>query len=173
MSITVRSNVSQAKLLEMQLRDVISKMGQTWAVALDGTNSRRTPYPTLRPRKGAAPAQPTNAQVLQYLEGNGRPVTSIPEAMRVRAMAFAMSRFRGKAIPLPQNVMMALAPFIKETFVQRVLHNGADISGQIPTNSAKWTRYKRKLGLSTNKLKASGQLAAWLQSARFRIVRVK
>jgi len=173
MAISVRSNVSQAKLLELQLRDVISKMGETWAVALDGTNSRRTPNPTLRPRKGPAPAQPTNAAVLQYLEAKGRPVTSIPEAMRVRAMAFALARFRGGAIPLPQNVMMALAPFIKETFVQRVLHNGADISGQIPANSAKWTNYKRRLGLSTNRLKASGQLAAWLQSARFRIVRVK
>lgn len=173
MAISVRSNVSQAKLLELQLRDVISKMGQTWAVALDGSNSRRTPYPTLRPRKGPAPSQPTNAEVLQHLEAKGRPVTSIPEAMRVRAMAFALSRFRGRAIPLPQNVMMALAPFIKETFVQRVLHNGADISGQIPANSSKWTNYKRRLGLSTNRLKASGQLAAWLQSARFRIVRVK
>ena len=173
MAISVRSNVSAAKLLELQLRDVISKMGQTWAVALDGSSARRTPYPTLRPRKGAAPAQRTNAEVLQHLESNRRPVTVITEAMRVRAIAFALARFRGGAVPLPQNVMMALAPFIKETFVQRVLHNGADISGQIPANSAKWTRYKRKLWLSTNRLKASGQLAAWLQSARFRIVRVK
>ena len=173
MPISVKSNVSALKLLEMQLRAVVDGMGGSWAIALDGGAARRAPYPTLRPRKGPAPAQPTNAEVLQYLEGMGRPVTKIDAAMRQRAYAYALSRFRGKAIPLPQNVMMSLAPFVKETFVQRVLHNGADIEGEIPANSTKWTNYKRRLGLSTNRLKASGQLAAWFKSARFRIVRVK
>ena len=80
---------------------------------------------------------------------------------------------QGRAIPLPQNVMFALAPFIKETFLARALHSGADIEGQIPANSAKWTERKRRLGLSTNKMKASGQLASWLKDSRFRVVRVK
>ena len=71
------------------------------------------------------------------------------------------------------NVMFALAPFIKETFLARALHSGADIEGQIPANTAKWTERKRKLGLSTNKMKASGQLASWLKDSRFRVVRVK
>ena len=118
-------------------------------------------------------AQPTNAEVLQYLEARGRTITKLDAAMKERALRFALARFRGGAIPQPQNVMFALAPFVKETFVQRALHNGADIEGEIPTNTAKWTNYKRRLGLSTNKMKASGQLAAWLNAARFRVVRTK
>jgi len=159
--------------MEQQLRAVIDRMGESWGVRLVGGAARRAPYPTLRPRKGPAPAQRTNAEVLQYLEGKGRPVTKITDAMRRAALQYALTRFRGKAIPLPQNVMMSLAPWIKTYFVQRVQHNGADISGEIPANTAKWTNYKRRLGLSTNRLKASGQLAAWLNSARFEIVRVK
>lgn len=173
MSISVRSNVSAIKLLELQLRAVVDQMGDKWAIALDGANAARRPYPTLRQRKGPAPKQPTNAEVLEYLHAMGRPLTKIDAAMKQRALAYALSRFKGRAIPLPQNVMMALGPWVKETFVQRALHNGADIEGEIPANSAKWTTYKRRLGLSTNKLKASGQLAAWLKGARFRIVRVK
>lgn len=173
MSINVRSNVSAARLLEMQLRTVVEQMGQTWALAFVGSDAARRAYPTLRPRKGPAPRQPGNAEVLQHLEAKGRTLTKLDAALKQRALAYVMARFRGKAIPLPQNVMFSLAPFIKEAFVQRALHSGADIEGQIPENTAKWTERKRRLGLSTNKMKASGQLASWLKDARFRVVRVK
>ena len=172
-AIRVKSNVSGLKLLELQLRDVVSKMGQTWAIAFDGPAAARKAYPTLRPRKGPAPAQPTNAEVLQYLEARGRTLTLLDAALKERAYRYALARFQGRAIPLPQNVMFALAPFVKETFLARALHSGADIEGEIPANSAKWTERKRRLGLSTNKMKASGQLASWLKDARFRVVRVK
>lgn len=172
-AIKVRSNVSALRLLELQLRSVIEGMGQTWAIAFDGPATARRPYPTLRPRKGPAPRQPTNAQVLQYLEANGRTLTKLDAALKERALRYALARFQGRAIPQPQNVMFAMAPFIKETFLQRALHSGADIEGEIPANSAKWTERKRRLGLSINKMKASGQLASWLKDARFRVVRVK
>lgn len=172
-AIKVRSNVSALKLLELQLRSVVEKMGETWAIAFDGGAAARHAYPTVRPRKGPAPAQPTNAQVLQYLEAKGRTLTKIDAAFKQRALRYAMERFKGKAIPQPQNVMFALAPYVKETFLARAQHSGADIEGDIPANSAKWTQRKRRLGLSTNKMKASGQLASWLKDARFRVVRVK
>jgi hypothetical protein len=173
MSINVRSNVSALKLMEMQLRGVVEKMGQTWAIAFDGPATARRPYPTLRPRKGPAGKQPTNAEVLQYLEASGRTLTKLDAAFKARALSYVLARFRGRAIPQPQNVMFALAPFVKETFLARALHSGADIEGEIPANSAGWTERKRKLGLSTNKMKASGQLASWLKDSRFRVVRVK
>jgi len=173
MSIQIKSNVSALRLLEMQLRTVVGQMGQPWAIAFDGPATARRAYPTLRPRKGPAPRQPTNAEVLQHLEARGRTLTKIDEAFKARALAYALARFRGRAIPLPQNVMFALAPFVKETFLARALHSGADIEGEIPENSAKWTERKRRLGLSTNKMKASGQLASWLKDARFRVVRVR
>ena len=111
--------------------------------------------------------------MLQYLEAKGRTLTKLDAALKERALRYALARFQGRAIPQPQNVMFALAPFIKETFLARALHSGADIEGEIPANTAKWTERKRKLGLSTNKMKASGQLASWLKDARFRVVRVK
>ena len=172
-AIKVRSNVSALKLLELQLRSVVEKMGETWAIAFDGGAAARQAYPTVRPRKGPAPAQPTNAQVLEYIEAKGRTLTKLDAALKQRALRYALGRFQGKAIPQPQNVMFALAPFIKETFIARAQHSGADIEGDIPANSEKWTARKRRLGLSTNKMKASGQLASWLKDARFRVVRVK
>ena len=43
-AIRVKSNVSGLKLLELQLRDVVSKMGQTWAIAFDGPAAARKAY---------------------------------------------------------------------------------------------------------------------------------
>lgn len=168
----VESNASRARLLALQIGAVLDDFGQGWGIQLQMSATPRRPYPTLRPRKGPAPAQPTNAQVAVYLQRMGRDFFVVTDAMRASMVAQLRARFGERAIPSSSQVMMAVGPMYKRWVVDRVLHEGADVSGSIPANTPKWTTYKAALGLSTQRLRASGQLASALETSRPVMVRL-
>ena len=167
----VESNASAARLLAAQLRTVLEDFGQGWGTQLRLAATARRPYPTLRPRKGSAPRQCTNAELAVILQNNGRDLFRVTSQMRSAIVRQLQERFAQRAIPSSSQIMMAVGPLYKAWVLERALHNGADTP--MPANTARWTAYKARLGLSTNRVKASGQLAAAIKSAPTQLVRLR
>lgn len=166
---------AQLRALKARIEGVAAEWGTRWGVVLSMQDGPRRPYPTLRARKGPAPAQPTNTQLLGYLAGMRRDVLPATPTLK-DALTYALRiRFEGGAthggvIPTAPQVMLAMGWAYQKWVVSRLDHEGADLS--MPENSAAWTARKAKLGLSTTKLKASGQLLAALKKATPRLVRL-
>ena len=174
MAVTVRTPTAALRAATAAVREVVNGLGKTWAVRFAYDPSPRRPYPTLRPRKGPAPTQIDNSTLGLILQHKRRDFYKVTPTLRAALQTEIVARFygSGKALPNAPALMMAVAAKYKAAVVERMLHQGQpDLN--LPENSAKWTSYKARLGLSTQKGRASGQLVAATQRARAEIQRMR
>lgn len=167
----MRINVDpRMKKLLGDIVSVAQGLGRSWGVTLSLPDTARQPYKTLRPRKHAAPKQPTNAEVLGFLiKLKGDFLRNTPQLQAKLKRELTVRFVNRGTFPNVQALMMAAAIIYRDWMVDRLYNSGKDVS--VPGNTTRWTDRKRALGYSTKVLMASGQLARAINKSIPRIVR--
>lgn len=149
--------------LATRIAALVAALGASWSLALDLDGSARKPYPTLRPRTGSAPKQPTNLDVIEAWSGTDRdPLKLSPDEKRALARD-TIAALEGKpAASLNTGaLMLAIGGAWRRLLVERLT-----MGRTFPAPSAEWTQRKARLGLSTLHMRASGQLLSAVKRAR-------
>lgn len=156
----MRLSVNAAPLgrLAAKARAIAEGLGRSWTVELPLAATPREPYPTLRPRKAGATAQPTNADVALANAEWLTPVTDVARARLHAALADAWRR----GIHNGGALMMVAGAAWRRVLVDRARGVLRDTR---PTNTPAWRERKARLGLSTRPGEASGQLARALEAS--------
>lgn len=148
------------------LHKMLDELGVTWEVSLPLPTTPRDPYPTLRPRVGAAPVQPTHAEVIDHLTTMGRDPFALTEADKAHVAAALVERhrrgLRGAAL------LASAASAWRDRLVERMRGGTA-----APPVSARWAERKARLGFPTTSSIASGQLARALAAALPRVRKIR
>lgn len=154
----VHTNTAPLARMAARLREIGEGLGRTWTVSLDLPAEPRDPYPTLRPRKGPAPVQPTNATVAlvqPWLTAQ----TDVSRARLYEALRDAWAR----GIQHGGQLMLVAGQAWKRVAVER--SQGSLTDSHPDTNTAAWRERKGRLGLDTASGRASGQLARALEAS--------
>lgn len=148
------------------LHRLLDDLGVTWEVSLPLPDAPRDPYRTLAPRKGAAPVQPTNAEVIDHLTAMGRDPFILTEADKAHVSAALVERhrrgLRGAAL------LASAASAWRDRIVDRMRGGTA-----APAVSAAWADRKARLGYPTTSSIASGQLARVIAAALPRVRKIR
>lgn len=153
--------------LQRRIADAAAELGRGATLAVVMSASPRRPYPTVRPRTRTV-TTPTNGEVFLRLRVNGHGLSEITVQARGRLIRETVESLRGRG-PIPNTgaLWLALAGRWRALLIERVETGGGDLAGD--TNDPRWTAYKARLGLSTQRLQASGQLLAALRSSTVEI----
>jgi len=153
------------KQVAARVAAIAQDWGRTYDVVLAMPEVPRRPYPVLRNRTKPAGPQPTNTEVLGFLEAGGRNLLAVTPMVRSMAVAETLAALRPDVIPGPQVVKLVLA----NAYRRAVLYVAETGAGLKP-NTPEWRARKQRLGLSTRPGRASSQLLAALKRSMIRIV---
>ena len=148
------------------LHALLDGLGTNWEVSLDLPTAPRQPYRTLRPRKGPAGPQPTNAAVIDHLAAMGRDVFALTPADRAAVVLALVGRFRAG---LRGAALYATAA---GAWRDRVVARMRDGSAAPPVSAA-WAERKARLGYPVTSSVASGQLARAIAAAFPRVRKIR
>lgn len=154
----ITTDASGVRRLAAKARAIAEGLGRTWTVALDLSDAPREPYPTLRPRQGPAPAQPTNADVALANSEWLSPLTPTARSQLHEALSDAWRR----GIHNGGALMLIAAQAWKRVLVARARGTLRDTSH---ANTSAWRERKGRLGLDPSPGRASGQLAEAIEAA--------
>ncbi len=148
------------------LHKLLDDLGVTWEVSLPLPDAPREPYRTLTPREGAAPVQPTNAEVIDHLTRMRRDPFALTEADKAHVAAALVERFRrglrGAAL------YSSAASAWRDRVVERMYAGTA-----APPVSDAWAAGKARLGYPVTSSVASGQLARVIAAALPRVRKIR
>lgn len=147
--------------LATRIAALVAALGRSWSLALVLDPGRRKPYPTLRRRRGPAPAQSTNVDILNAWEGTDRDPLKLSQDDRARITRDAIERAKGRT-DLNQGALMLLIGGAWRRLIVERLSTGRTF----PAPSPEWAARKRRLRLSPVHMRASGQLLSAVQRAQ-------
>lgn len=153
------------KLRAAKIAQIAAEWGRQWDVVLALPEVPRRPYPVLRDRTKPAGPQPTNTDVLGFLEAGGRDILAVTPMVRAMTIADTMAALKPDTIPNAQAVRFTLANAYRRAVIY-VAETGAGLK----PNTPEWRARKARLGLSTRPGRASSQLLAALKRSMIRIV---
>lgn len=165
MSVRVRVRSPLGELAR-QVADAAADLGRRYTLGLVLSDAPREPYPTVRGKPRQEPAR-TNGEVLSLLaETQG--LTEVDVQARGRIVREVLATLpRRNGLPTASQLWLAIGGRWRALVIERVERGGGDLSPS--ANTSDWTRYKGRLGLSTQKFRASGQLLAALRSSTVEI----
>lgn len=144
-----------------------------WRIRLDFAQTVRTAPRTLRPRKGPTPAQPTVAEVIarftskrDMFQLDAGDVQAIGQTLVTDAIATVQA---GGNLPTASTYMLRFANLAKGLWIHRWERGGDGLA--LKPLSARYVRYKRRLGYSSKIGTLTGQSLAALK--RVRVVAVR
>jgi hypothetical protein len=140
---------------------LVMTLGDEWSVAFQFDQKARRPYPTLRPRTKAAPAQIANAELLEIYRGTPRDLLKLTRRDRASVLRESLERLGDRESLNRGALMLAIAGSYKRHIVER-----AETGERVPQASAAWLARKRRLGLALTPMRASGQLLGALRRAQ-------
>lgn len=162
-----------ARAIVASVDTLLDGFNNRWAARYDFPTSYRTAPRTLRPRKGAPPRQETVAEVIGYFirerdmfamtDAN---IQAIGQELITQAIAEVQA---GRALPTASTLMLRFVNAQKRLVIQRWERGGDDLT--LRPLTAKWRRYKSRLGYPTRIGTFTGQSLAALRKVR--VVAVK
>lgn len=167
-------NFGPALAVVARVGELLNGVNRKWAVRLDFAQTTRAPPRTLRPRKGAAPPQPTIAEVMGHFL-RARDMTALsPEdinAIGQTLVTDAVAAVRaGGTMPTASTYMLRFANLAKGLWVHRWERGGDDLA--LRPLTPKYLRYKTRLGYPARIGTMTGQSLAALKRVRVVAVRV-
>ena len=146
--------------LRLRLNGLSASLGETWTAAVQIDGSPRAPYPTVKPRTGPAPAQPTNGDLIDYYRGTPRDPFQLSEADRAAIARDALGRLGDKLLEGGERTLrinnQALCLLIAGAWRRFILARLA--AGAFPAPTPEWQLRKARLGLDLRPMNASLQL---------------
>lgn len=153
---------------------LVAQFGVTWTIEFALPGGARQPPRTLRPRRGAAPTQPSIAQVILWqITGTSRMparnLFQVTDADRTRigndlARRFAPRVLEGGPALAAQNLMTAVGYMWRDMVAARYASGGADLT--LPALTADYVERKRRLGYPTQIGTMTGQSISALRRAQ-------
>jgi len=177
MSATVgqpRNDLQRGVQFLASIQSLVQSLGSTWTIEFALPGGPRQPPRTLRPRKHAAPKQPSIAQVAMWqITGTRRMparnlfvVTDHDRTMIGNALAqrFAQRVLEGGPMLAAQNLMTAAGFLWRDMVAARFAAGGADLT--LPPLTADYVERKRRLGYYTGIGTMTGQTISALRRAQ-------
>lgn len=162
------ADLASIKEWEVKAKAAVAGLGKVWTASIVMSTARRQPYPTLHPRKRPAGAQPTNGEVLKYLEESGRVIFTLTATMRANVLRETMADIKRRGL---KNLnASALRLLVAGHWRREVLARWREGRG-IKRPSEAWRRRKVRLGLEPGPARASNQLLHAVEKARLIVER--
>lgn len=153
---------------EADAKKVVTDLGRKWTASVILSTAPRRPYSTLRPRRVSPDPQPSNAEVLSYLEASGRKIFVLSTTMRASVLRNTLADIRRRGL---KNLNAgALMLIVAGHWRREVLARWREGTG-IKRPSAEWRRRKVRLGLEPGPARASNQLITAFEKARLIVER--
>jgi len=167
-------NFAPALAIVARVDELLTGVNKRWAVRYDFAKTTRAPARTLHPRKGAAPAQPSIAEVIGYFirerdmfAMDAATVNAIGQTLVTDAVTAIRA---GGTMPTASTLMLRFANLQKGLVIHRWERGGDDLS--LRPLTPRYLRYKTRLGYPSRIGTLTGQSLAALKRVRVVAVRL-